>query len=276
MDNPYRFQDSKGEHSHQINIDGEWKNLTGTTEVLSIVAKPLTWWAVGEGLKILGWTPITETKGSKRVNAPYEPRLESATLALEHIRELDGEGYLEELDQAYYAHSKVKNKAAGDGKELHSRLEKYVKTCIDKHSGVPVSGKSDLIQKFIDWSVENVDQFIFSEGHTYSEKYWIGGIVDCGAKLKDGRMAIIDFKSSKAAYNSQFWQIGAYEIQISEKGIFSSDGDKIMEPTDGFTTHIVIPFGAPEFSPVIVNDEKGIHKQAYLAALTLYRIDQRT
>lgn len=42
----------------------------------------------------------------------------------------------------------------------------------------------------------------------------------------------MDFKSSKEAYLSQFFQIEGYDIAISENGIFDADGKHIgvVEP----------------------------------------------
>jgi hypothetical protein len=54
-------------------------------------------------------------------------------------------------------------------------------------------------------------------------------------------MVIIDFKSSKEAYVSQFIQIGGYDIAASENGIFDAQGNfllKLERPIDGY---IVFP-----------------------------------
>lgn len=274
----YTF-DSK-EHLHTL--DG--KPLTGTSTVMEIVAKPLTWWAAGEAVKTLGWTPKTEYVNGKPRSLPKEKRIEVAldrwSEIKEHVEnpsdmELDnsGEAWLYYLDKAYEAHSKSLQKSAGKGKDLHSLLEKYVKYSIEKNERVPANVKSADIQDFIDWANENVEKFLWSEMHTYSEVNWLGGITDAGAILKNGRTAIIDFKSSKAAYPTQFWQIAGYDIQVGETGGFDSAGNQIMEPVK-IDAHIVIPFGAPTFEAVIKYDDEGINKHAFLSALQLYRANQ--
>lgn len=266
----YKFH--KADHLHTL--DG--KPLTGTSTVMEVVSKPLTWWASGEAVKTLGWTPSTVYQNDKPRKAEKEPRVASAEQAWNRISEDvnsstegRGERWLTWLDNAYKAHSTRMKKAATDGTNLHERLERYVKACIER-GGKPIKGKGDGIQEFIDWSVKNIDKFLWSEMHTYSEEHWLGGITDAGAVMKDGKVAIIDFKSSKSAYQTQFWQIGGYSIQIEENGGFDSSGNKIMDPIE-VDTHIVIPFGAPEFSPAVVHDIKGMNAQAFLAALTLYR-----
>lgn len=271
MEQGYLFKDEKGEHLHLL--DG--KPLTGTSSVFEIVAKPLTWWAVGEGLKTMGWTPIFEYRGSKKIPADKAKRLEAATAFKTGVLDtFGGQEYLNALDVAYYAHSKRKNEAASKGKDLHSKLEKYVKYSIAKNNSVPAVVKDEDIQDFIDWSVEHVEKFLWSEMHTHSREHWVGGITDAGALLKNGKTAIIDFKSSKEAYPNQFWQIGGYSVQIEETGGFTAKGEKVMEPMK-IDAHIVIPFGAKEFSPAIVYDEKGMNKQAFLSALFLYRANQK-
>ncbi len=284
MEQAYLFDNSidpetgKPKHLHTLN----GKPLTGTSAVMEIVAKPLTWWASGEAVKTLGWTPKTEYVKGKPRTLPKEPRIQAAqdkwdeiaaVLNDPHNNEGRGEVWLGMLDTAYGAHASSLRKSAGKGKDLHSELEKYVKFSIEKNEGNPANVKSEDIQEFIDWSCENVDKFLWSEMHTYSEEHWLGGITDAGALLRNGKTAIIDFKSSKAAYPTQFWQIAGYDIQIQENGGFTSKGAKIMEPVK-IDAHIVIPFGAPKFDPAITYDEKDLNKTAFLAALTLYRANQ--
>jgi hypothetical protein len=246
---------------------------------MNIMSKPLTWWAVGEGLKLLGWTPINETVGGKRIRVKKEIReqasLDWLTANSEQFynTETAAEEWLKLLDKAYYAHDNSSDEAAERGKKLHAELEKYVKFSMSK-GGAPVSVKSENIQPFIDWALENVEKFLWSEMHMYSEVYWLGGISDAGAIMKSsGNTAIIDFKSSKAAYASQFFQCGGYQVQIEENGGVDSTGNKILDKMK-IDTHIIVPFGAEEFSPVVVNDEHGKNKEAFLAALTLMRAKQ--
>lgn len=272
----YLFDDSpddrgRPQHLHKLND----KPLTGTSTITDGVKDKsgLIWWAVGEGLKTLGWTPIMTPKGKIRVRAPIKPRLEAAKLALEAIKTLDVDNFLSKLDEAYYAHSNAKNSAAKDGKDLHSNLERYVKFSIDKYEGRPAQVKDKDIQNFIDWSIENVEKFLASEIHMYSEKHWVGGIADCIAKMKGGKMAVIDFKRGKQAYPEMFWQCAGYSIQLEENGGFTPKGERVLEPIK-CDTHIVIPFGAKKFSPDIVHDEKGINRDAFLAALTIYKSRQ--
>jgi len=265
----YKFDDA--EHLHTF----EGKPLTGTSTVLEVLSKPLTWWASGEAVKTLGWTPITEYINGKPRTVAKEKRIEAVKERFVEVKSMSEVEYLDALDNAYKAHKTSLGKSAGKGKNMHAELEKYVKVCI-ANGGAPFFTTEDseqFLKDFSEWSFNNVEKFIGSEVNTYSEKHWLGGIIDCIAKLKNGRYAIIDFKSSKTAYPSQFFQIGGYDIQLAESGGFTPNGEKILEPIQ-VESHIIIPFGAQTFEPVTVNDEKGLNRQSFLAALTLYRTIQ--
>lgn len=153
--------------------------------------------------------------------------------------------------------------SAAKGTARHGVLESYVEHCIDK-GGAPVKAEAESIQMFIDWSLENVDQFYFTEGHCFSEKLWIGGISDIGLKIKDdkgvlyeeegvktfrtGQRLVGDHKSSKSAFFDQFIQCALYDIELAENGILEANGGKLgdWELADGY---VVFPFRSQPFTP---------------------------
>jgi RecB family exonuclease len=97
---------------------------------------------------------------------------------------------------------------------------------------------------------------------------WLGGICDAVAELKDGTLAIIDFKSSKEAYFSQFVQCALYDLQLQNGG-YDQDGNKILEPIK-VNSYIVCPFGAENFAP---RQETNIKLQSVAkAAIEIYRL----
>jgi len=238
----YKFLDEKGEHRHEL--DG--KPLLGTSTVTNIIAKPLTWWASGMAVAELGWTNGKIKENGRYKTIPLEDRLEVAKPHLERLKTLDVAEYLTELDKAYRAHSSGLKKAATKGTNLHAELELYVKEQLGIAPKRLFDTYPEQIKPFIKWAEENVEKWLLSEGHTYSERLWLGGIVDAGAVLKDGRKAIIDFKSSKDAYFNQYIQIALYDIQIGENGVFTKDSEQMLEKFN-VDTYIVIPFGAENF-----------------------------
>jgi hypothetical protein len=259
----YKYLDSKGEHMHTLHD----KPLLGTSTIVGIIAKPLTWWASGMACKEMGWTNAKDT--SKEV------RYETAMKAFHEIQDGTIEDFMSRLDRAYSAHSKNLKKTAGAGTDLHAELEAYVKHCIER-GGTPILASDtfplEAVQIFSTWACENVEKFLWSEGNCYSEVLWVGGISDCGALLKDGKTAIIDFKSSKEAYMTHFVQIAGYALQIEENGLYTPDGIALIPhaPATKIEAMVVFPFGGGKPTTIYAVDS---YKEAFKSAVNLYKLN---
>lgn len=224
----YKFDDKL--HAHSF-LD---KPLFGTSTVIGVLSKPLTYWASGLACEKFGW--LNPKKYSK------EERLTSAITFLE--KKYEPEDWLKLCDEAYHAHKTKLKDSAEAGTDLHAEAERYVKWRMGVVTSVGLVSFDSKIQPFIDWVEQNVKRFLWSEAHCYSTTMWTGGISDCGAELNDGSYVIIDFKSSKEAYQSQFIQIAGYALQIEENGIFTKDGELVEKFEKEFSQYIVFPFGA--------------------------------
>lgn len=261
--NRYRFD--KDNHIHTL--DG--KPLIGTSSMASVLSKPLTWWASGLAVEKFGWI----NKGNQKSGwTPKEKRLLNAKSKRDEISTLTDEEYLNLLDEAYAAHSKKLDSSAKDGTDLHEIMEKYIRKCIDENNGIPIKGKSKhgKLNIFIDWAVKNVKRFLWSEVYCYSEELWLGGISDVGYEDMDGKYAILDFKSSKEAYLSQFWQATGYAIQIEENGGMTEDGDVVFKLNKPIDYVAILPFGMDNPEVQFNFDMEG-NKEAVKAMLTLYK-----
>ena len=260
MKTNYKYIDEKGEHLHTLDS----RPLIGTSSVVK-TAFPFSnlYWASGMAVSIFGWL-------NPRYNTP-EVLKSRASEVLGEIKALDTESYMTLLEKAYKAHAEKRDLAAEGGKDLHAELEDYVKLCLAS-DGVPVSYTEDnpLVNGFVDWAILNVEKFLGSETHTYSEKKWLGGIVDCIALMKDGKTAIFDFKSSKEAYDAHFFQISLYDIQLREKGGYDKDGNKILKRIRA-DEYIVVPFGATKFEPAFRFNTKQL-RAVGRSLLTTYRV----
>jgi hypothetical protein len=132
----------------------------------------------------------------------------------------------EDWDGALTAWTKVRKTAAQKGTDLHSLLQNYVQQMITDQGGKPCQmndAKDDdeswkKVQRFAEWATANVEQFIFAEKNTFSKALWVGGQVDCLARMKDGVLAVIDFKSSPTVYFNQLVQTAGYALQLEESG----------------------------------------------------------
>lgn len=253
----YYFNHS--EHLHTL----YGKPLFGTSTVVGVIAKPLTWWASGLACEKFGWI----NKGNaKKGWTPKEERLAKAIGKLEEIKEMSGEDYLTLLDEAYKAHSVKLDTTADAGTNLHAELERFVKNTMEGR----MATYDDKVLPFIAWANENVEKFLWSEAHCYSKELWVGGISDCGALLKDGKTIIIDFKSSKESYQSQFIQIAGYDIQISENGLLDNQG-RLKSNIGKIDGYAIIPFGSHEFTVDYRWNTEEL-KDGFRSALTLYKL----
>lgn len=250
----YKF--NKEEHLHTL--DG--KPLTGTSSVGDVLAKPLTWWASGKALEGLGWTNPKLVKREEGIKIAGKARKNFF---------IKNDEYYDWLQECYKAHSVFKDKKAEEGTDLHAELEHWVKSQMGKLKHK--DSYEPKIEPFINWATHNVKKFLWSEAHCYSEKLWIGGISDLGVELNDGRYAVVDFKSSKEAYTSQFIQAGLYAIEIEENGLWDSEGKVNKKLDKEIEALIIIPFGAKEIKPDIkwnISD----FKKAGESAVNLYRL----
>lgn len=268
----YKYIDEKGEHLHTLNETP----LIGTSSVGNVVAKPFTYWASGLAVMQLGVPDskvLTKWKNKKATKEEVDALMRGCGAFLEEFKTMSVEDYVKLMSKAYTAHATNLKDKAQEGTDLHAELERFVKwymTTEGETRNFMEQKFEPRIQPFIDWTVLNVKRFLWSEAHCYSEKMWTGGISDVGAELNDGKVIIIDFKSSKEAYLGQFWQCVGYAIQIEENGWFDRNGNllgKLEKPIDYVC---IVPFGAEKVEPKFNYDMAG-GKDAFLAELVLYK-----
>ncbi len=268
----YRFDNENGKHVHLL----DERPLYGTSTVVGIISKELTWWASGMALAPLGWLHKRKSK--------IQDRLDAANNAMDYIETLSDRQYCDFLDECYRAHNAKKEATAVVGTDMHAELEEYVKDCIYENDGSPLDvypprDACAAVMIFAEWALANVREFLWSEAHCYSERLWTGGISDVGAILKDGTLAIIDFKSAKEAYYGYFVQMGGYATAIAENGLFAADGSCIHVMA-GFThpvrfgAFIVFPFGATDVRPDIRRNT-ALFERNFESAVDLYASKER-
>lgn len=250
----YRYIDEDNQHLHTL--DG--KPLLGASTVVGVVDKsaPLMKWAVKCAVEYL------ESRGVETIVSPDVGKEYKGVIVS-----------YEDLENAKTAYIKKRDKAADDGTNMHAELEQYVRECIAFGGVVLEPVASTFVAMFQEWAAENVERFVFSEGNCYSERLWTGGISDGGLILKNGKRAIIDFKSSREAYQSQFLQCALYDIMLKENGILDKDGNKLGE-WEGADEYIVFPFRSSPFKPEFRhNVEKCRENAGY--CVSLYKFNRK-
>ena len=239
----YQFDEAK--HAHLL--DGS--PLYGTSTVIKEVMPPfLAKWGAQCAVDYLREGLIAHAKAEAE---SHKDTAISVELFVEDVEKA--------LQEAVSAWSKVRNKAATKGTDLHAELEKYVTECIEQGGTPIVSDSAQMYQvdMFSTWAIKNVDKFIASEVNTFSKNLWVGGIVDCIAKLKDGKYAVIDFKSAREAYFNHFAQAAGYALQLEESGYGNADGSNWKKLEDKILALIIVPFGAKTLKPEMIENVEG-------------------
>ena len=273
--NRYKFTEEP--HAHWL----DEKPLLGTTTVLSIISKELTWWASGMCAGTMGW--LNSKKADKN------ERLISAGAKLTDIKLMNVGQYLDLLDTAYKAHNVKKESRAAEGTDLHALAEEWIKNKMDGDNGEGANEEllayvpNEKLRPFITYCERNVKRFLFSEIHCYSERLWVGGKTDFGYEDMDGNYVLADIKSRDKDYFSDHVQCGAYDILLSQNGGFDADGNKTFEMMKGtlvsgkivqmdFDKHAIFTLGEKFKEPVFSNPQK--NRDAFEFALGLYKLRQ--
>jgi hypothetical protein len=197
------------EDNHRYeDLNGNW--LQGVSTVSSIVPKEwLSAWGAKEAVKALGYSD-------------YEDDTELAEEILCKIKNCKSvKEYIGILKDAKGASRRKSKLALVDGKEGHEWLEKYVKAKIRKTKlpKLPDGNLERPISHFLEWEKENVDYWILSEARVaYPEKGY-AGTLDGMAVLKNGKLAIIDFKFASHISEDYYLQTAGYAATFEPYGI---------------------------------------------------------
>ncbi len=268
--NRYRFDDK--EHVHLLDN----QPLIGTSRVGSILAKPLAWYGSGKAVEVFGCPDpklLTRIKNRKATDEEILDHMTALSRAHMLIRDMTVEQYGALIDKAYRAHDVYMRSRAKPGKDLHAECERFVKDWMSVedflNSEMFAVKREPQIHPFVEWTIENVKCFLWSEGHCYSEKHWLGGISDAGYEKHDGTFGVLDFKSSKEAYMDQFAQCAGYAIQIEENNVVDANGNLVYRLERPIQEVCVFPFGGDEPRPYFHVDIAGI-KEMFLAELLIY------
>ena len=256
-----RFSFNEADHVYLLDN----KRMHGTTTVLEIMGKVLTWWASSLAVKEMGWI------NPKDEGVTPQERLETAAKRLVEVKSMSPEGYLAFLDKAYRAHSVRLKDTASAGTDLHSAVEEWIR---GEMTTAGTLLPDERLTSFIAWSKQNVKRFLASEICTYSERLWVGGKFDFIYEDNGGRIILADVKSAKACYYSQFVQMGSYDICLTESGGYTEKGDKVFTLPKPIDAHAVFLFGGPKgFTAPVLSNGTIRNKRSFESALQLYKDD---
>lgn len=125
-------------------------------------------------------------------------------------------------EDIYYGcvlHEVRKQEAANIGTDIHEWCEKYIKhrLGIGEMPEMPETKAVQIgVAAFLDWEREHKVRFVSSERVVYSKKHDYVGTMDIEAKI-DGKLCLVDLKSSNGLYNIVRLQTAAYVMADEEE-----------------------------------------------------------
>ena len=144
---------------------------------------------------------------------------------------------------------RVIDEALQIGNDAHEWIEYYINSSSD-YDKETRRNVDNSISAFLDWNTEFKPEWIDSERKIYCDRFKYAGTVDAVAKI-NGRVCVIDFKTSKKIYKPYHLQVTAYAQAIKridglrrwplgmilrldkETGEYEQ---KVFEPKDHFDT----------------------------------------
>jgi hypothetical protein len=115
------------------------------------------------------------------------------------------------------AHKQISHKAQETGLEVHKWIELWIKFMISggkietdypEHVKIPM-------QNFHDWVESREIEWLACEKKVYSRSWEYAGTIDALAKI-NGKLCVIDFKTSAKIYKEYYLQVSAYCNAIGE------------------------------------------------------------
>ena len=190
--------DDKG-HTYKEVATGNW--LQGVSKVSSIVPKDwLSAWGAKEAVKFLGYSD-------------YPEDTERAEDILKLLRDIDLPHYQALLKDAKGASGRKSKTALVDGKKGHAWLEDYCKAKIrgTELPTMPTDALKRPLEQFLAWETENIAYWILSEARVANPSKGYAGTMDALAVLKNGRLAVIDFKFASHISEDYYLQTAGYQ-----------------------------------------------------------------
>lgn len=191
----------------------------------------------------------------------------------------------DDIELACKLHSIKKEEAATIGDIAHTWIEQFVK---GENPEMPEDSKVLIaINGFLDWVNANKVKFLSSERIVYSKKHDYIGKMDIEAKV-NGKLCLIDIKTSSGLYNSYAMQTAAYVKADEEESGRKYEGRwliRLSKETEVEYLKRMLKKGKKDSAPYVafeakyLDDEKGNMNRDYKAFINckeLYEWDKET
>lgn len=157
------------------------------------------------------------------------------------------------------------DETAGGGTLVHAVIEATLKgqpltaTLADDFTDIEREYARAAWRRFVEWRGGHELEPLLMEHQLVSERLRVGGTVDLYARV-DGRLAVLDFKTSNRVYDSHLLQLAAYRSLLEEAGHQVDEVRVVLLPRE---------MGARSSEASVT--ETGCYLEVFEAALELYR-----
>lgn len=150
------------------------------------------------------------------------------------------------VDEAIKYHEKIADEAKTIGTAVHDYCEAFAIAHMNGSELPSIPNVDDKIingiNAFLEWVGEHNIEFLKVENIIYSKKYNYVGKFDLLCKI-DGKLTLVDYKTSKGIYENQDWQLTGYDVAYKEE-FGDMDIDLLLLHFDKesgiFTPHYVV------------------------------------
>ena len=149
---------------------------------------------------------------------------------------------------------RILDEALDIGNDTHKWIEFYIQNWLFRGYQTPRTGDKffNSVSSFLKWEEKFKPEWLYEERKIYCDRFKYAGTVDAVAKI-NGRVCVIDFKTSKKIYKPYHLQVTAYAQAIKridglrqwplgiilrldkETGQYQQ---KVFEPKDHFKTFV--------------------------------------
>jgi len=201
----------------------------GVSEIISLKTKSfMAPWAALETARYLGWENEERTKEILEGKWTYQQ-------------------WQDLLKEAKASHRQISQDAQTSGSITHEWIEKSIWAEMNEEElpEIPEDNTEayNAIHAYLKWRKNQDIIWHASELVVASDLYRFAGTLDALATI-NGRLTLMDFKSSKNFYPEMELQLGAYLLALEEMQVFPQDAIILRLPKDG-TDAIVKPMTIP-------------------------------
>lgn len=215
--------------------------VNGITDALKIIHKP---WYVAWALKLAGDHVIKNLTPGKALD------------------ELEIKNLVEDMKRLYKTGG---GQAADIGTMTHDWIERYYR---GENPPEPINEQlRNTTRAFLKFADEHQIEIVESERLIYSVQNRFAGRVDMICKI-DGKLAIIDWKTSKTISPENFLQLGGYDIGYSEEQLFNVSSVEDFKPVE---LHIIVQCSKLGEMNMAISDKVSRNRQGFMHALGLTR-----